>query len=208
MLKTFGLTGGIGTGKSTVAQRLREKHKVPILDADQVSRQVVVPGSEGLHALVEAFGPEILDDVGALDRAKMRRRILHDEEARHTLNGIMHPRIHAYVETWRAAQDVALAGVESALIVETNSVSHYLGLVVVTAKPETQVARVMVRDRVSKEDAEAMLALQLPMSEKERYATWVIHNDGDLEALLHEVDLLWPFLRAWARSTPLPQANP
>lgn len=198
-MRTFGLTGGIGTGKSTVAALLRARHGVPIVDADLVARDVVAPGSDGLAAVVAAFGPDVLDADGALDRARMRARILADAEARRTLEGITHPRIFvAITEALRALAEAGhpLAGVEAALMVETGSWRLYDALVVVSASPDTQVRRVMARDGVDEAAARAIVAAQLPMAEKERVATVVIRNDADLDALGAEVDRAWAVLLA------------
>jgi dephospho-CoA kinase len=198
-VRTFGLTGGIGTGKSTVASLLRERHGVPIVDADRVARDVVAPGTDGLAAIVRAFGPEVLDASGALDRARMRARIVADPDARRRLEAITHPRIFAATaEALRALADAGhrVAGVEAALMVETGSWRIHDAVVVVSASPETQVRRVMARDHVDEVGARAIVAAQLPVADKERVATVVIRNDADLDALATEVERAWATLRA------------
>lgn len=197
MTTVFGLTGGIGTGKSTVARLLRERG-VPVLDADQVAREVVAPGTPGLAAIVEAFGVTALDPAGALDRAAMRARIVADPEAKRTLEQITHGRIGEAVMVWLAAQAEAgtpLAGVEAALMVETGSYRRYPTLVVVTCAPEVQVARVMARDGVDAAAAHAIIATQAAMADKVAVADHVVPNDGDLAALETEVDRLLAVLR-------------
>lgn len=186
----FGLTGGIGTGKSTVARLLREAHGVPVLDADEVAREVVAPGTPGLGEVVAAFGTEVLTAEGHLDRAAMRARIVADPEARRTLEGITHPRIGLAVMAWMAAQADAgapLAGVEAALMVETGTWRRYPALVVVTCDPEVQVRRVMARDGVTEAAARALIAVQMPMADKVAVAHHVVHNDGSLDALRAQV---------------------
>lgn len=198
-MRTFGLTGGIGTGKSTVAQMLRDVHQIPVVDADQAARDVVAPGSDGLEAIVQAFGPDALTPDGALDRSRMRARILADAEARATLEAITHPRIFQAIRGALAeleARSVPLAGVEAALMVETGSYRLYDSLVVVSCTPEHQIERVMARDQVPEASARAMLAVQRPMADKEAVATHVIRNDGTLEDLRTQVAAVAAALRA------------
>jgi dephospho-CoA kinase len=195
----FGLTGGIGTGKSTVARLLRGEHGVPVLDADEVAREVVAPGTPGLSEIVAAFGPEVLTAGGQLDRAAMRARIVRDPDARRALEAITHPRIGEAVTRWMAAQAEAgapLAGVEAALMVETGTWRRYPTLVVVTCDPEAQVRRVMARDGVAEAAARALIAVQMPMADKVAVANHVVHNDGDLDALRGRVAALHAALLA------------
>ncbi len=189
-MRTFGLTGGIGTGKSTVAALLRE-HGIPVLDADQAARAVVAPGTPGLEAIVSTFGEEVLTESGDLDRPRMRVRIMADSAARQALEGITHPLIFAHIAG--GLRDLAddghgIAGVEAALMVETGSYRMYDALVVVTCSPEVQVQRVIARDTVDEAAARSVIATQLPLEDKEAVATWVVRNDTSLEALKAEVD--------------------
>lgn len=196
-MRVFGLTGGIGTGKSTVAGLLRARG-VPVIDADQVAREVVAPGSDGLAAIVEAFGPGALNADGSLDRPAMRARIMADASARATLEAITHPRIGARIGEQLAelAQSgCTLAGVEAALMVETGTAARYERLVVVNAPPEVQLARVVARDHVTPEQAASVLAAQWPMARKLALAHHVVQNDGGLDALAREVDQLLTELR-------------
>lgn len=178
-----GLTGGIGAGKSTVA-RFFEELGVPIVDADQVAREVVEPLTEGLAEVVAAFGESVLDDDGALDRAKLGKRIWGDDEARARLESILHPRIGA-----RSMQKLsALAGeghpyamYEAALLVENGSHRMMGALVVVAVDEATQLARVRARDDLDEEAIRARIASQLPQVEKVALADYVIENDGSLE---------------------------
>lgn len=187
----FGLTGGIGTGKSTVARRLRDAHGIPVIDADEAARAVVAPGSEGLAAIVEAFGEGVLTPDGALDRPAMRRRVMADASARKRLEAITHPRIAAWVmarvgEALQAGHE--LVGVEAALMVETGSYRNYGALLVVSCDPATQLGRVQARDGVSEAEARRVLQAQLPLPEKEAVADHVIRNDGSLADLHAAVD--------------------
>ncbi len=184
-MRIVGLTGGIGTGKSTVARILAERG-VAIVDADQVARVVVEPGSEALAAIVAAFGSGVLQPDGSLDRAAMRSWISRDPTARHTLEQITHPAIRARIaaELSRLAQaGEVVAVVEAALMVETGSHHLYPELIVVTTGPAQQLQRVRARDGVSAEEASALISTQLPLADKEAVATYIIRNEGSLEAL-------------------------
>ena len=189
-MRVIGLTGGIATGKSTVANRVRE-HGIPVLDADRVARQVVLPGQPALHALVEALGPDILTDEGELDRPQMRQRISRDPRVKQVLESITHPAIRASMA--QALHDLAteghaLAVVEAALLVETGSHTLYPTLWVVACEPDRQLQRLMARDGMSEEASRALIATQLDMDAKRAVATVVFENDGDLHALHRAVD--------------------
>ena len=183
---TIGLTGGIATGKSTVARILREDLNVPVIDADQVSRDVVATGSPGLADLVQSFGPEILREDGALDRKALGRLVVGDAVARRKLEGLTHPLIREEIEARLTALEsggAAVAVVEAALMVETGSFRFYDQLIVVSCHPQVQLERLMARENLSEEQAKQWLATQLPLARKEAVATCVIRNDGALEDL-------------------------
>lgn len=194
-----GLTGGIATGKSSVARRLTETHGIPVIDADQVARDVVEPGQPALQAIVEAFGPDVLTSDGALDRAAMRQRIIDDSDARKTLESITHPAIYAGMA--KKARELAAEGhpiivVDAALMVETGSYRMYPDVIVVTCRPETQLARLVARDGMTQERARALIATQMPLADKAAVATHVIDNDGSLDDLNARVDAVAVALRA------------
>ena len=193
-MRVVGLTGGIGTGKSTVARMLRERHGVHVVDADQVARDIVAPPSLALNAIVKAFGPSVLLEDGTLDRAAMRARISTDNTARATLNQIMHPAIGAEVTRRLGAMALAaveVAVVEAALMVEAGTYHMYDTLVVVSCSPKTQLQRVVSRDGMTLDGAKSLIATQMPMAEKEAVADHVIRNDGDLFELQAQVDTVW-----------------
>lgn len=195
-MKVIGLTGGVATGKSTVAGLLRARG-VPVLDADEAARAVVEPGQPALQQIVEAFGEGILLADGRLDRAALRRRIVADTGARQTLNRITHPAIAAHLAhalRELAAEGHAIAVVEAALMVETGSYRQYDALLVVTCDPETQLARLLARDDTSVEDARRLVAAQMPLAEKEAVADVLIRNDADTEALARETGHAWKTL--------------
>ena len=196
-MRTIGLTGGIATGKSTAARILRETLGVPVIDADQVSREVSAPGSEGLAEIAAAFGEGILTPDGALDRQALGRVVMADDDARLRLQAITHPRIRAAM--LEALMALAQAGhpaaaVEAALLVETGSYTLYDALWVVTCDPDTQRARLMARQGIDEAEARRWIDSQLPLAEKEAVATSVIRNDGDLDALEAAVRAAWAAL--------------
>jgi dephospho-CoA kinase len=186
----FGLTGGIASGKSTVASMFRTRG-VPVIDADQLAREVVAPGTEGLAAVVEAFGPEVLTPAGELDRAAVAKVVFSDEAKRRTLNGLLHPRIAALGMQKAAAlasKGEALACYEAALLVENGLADAFRPLVVVTAPESVQLARACQRDGAREADVSARMRSQLPMTEKAKAADFVIDNTGTLEDLARRAD--------------------
>jgi dephospho-CoA kinase len=185
----IGLTGGIASGKSTVARMLHELGAA-IVDADQLARDVVAPGQPALAELVARFGPVILTAEGELDRKRLAAIAFSDPEARADLGRITHPRIAAASQ--RAIADWADAGAnvvfyEAALLVENRAYSHLAGLIVVSVPPEVQEARVLARDGITAEEARARIAAQAPLEAKLAAANWVIENAGDRNALQAEV---------------------
>lgn len=192
-----GLTGGIATGKSTVAAILRDMGVV-VLDADEVARDVVAPGSEGLKEIVDVFGSAILTPEGALDRSAMGALVVQNPNARKRLEALTHPRIRA--ELAQRASDALAAGseivfVEAALLVETGSAKFYPALWVVRCSIDRQVERLMARNACDRETAEAWIATQMPVEEKVAHATTVINNDADLESLNDQVESAFHALR-------------
>jgi len=186
----IGLTGGIASGKSTVARLLAERGAA-VVDADQLARQVVEPGQPALAELVARFGTAILTPEGTLDRKRLGAIAFSDPVARADLGRITHPRIAAASAAAIATFADAGASVvfyEAALLVENRAHLGLAGLIVVAASPEVQLARLVERDGLTPEEAQARIAAQAPLSEKLAAATWVIQNDGDLAALTAEVD--------------------
>jgi dephospho-CoA kinase len=187
-LKLVGLTGGIGSGKSTVARMIAETG-VPVLDADRLAREVVAPGQPA-HGEIVAVWPEVAAADGSIDRKRLAALVFADPAARARLEAITHPRIQAASEE-RARelerQGHSLAFYEASLLVETGRHRELDGLVVVTAPEEQQVRRVMARDGIGEAEVRARMAAQLPLSDKVRAATQVIANDGDLAATRAQV---------------------
>lgn len=189
-IHVFGLTGGLASGKSTVAARLRARG-LPVIDADLLAREVVAPGTPGLAAVVEAFGPEVLAADGSLDRARLAEIVFHDEGKRRALNGILHPRIGLASAERVAALDGAgeeLACYEAALLVENGLADAFRPLVVVAVSEEEQIARAMARDGATREQARARIAAQLPLAAKIATADHVIDTSGPREETVKRVD--------------------
>lgn len=178
-LRVFGLTGAFGSGKSTVARRLRARG-VPVIDADTLAREVVAPGSEGLRQVVAAFGTSIVGDEG-LDRKALGRIVFADPAARARLNAIVHPlvqRRRQELELELRARGEPLACYEVPLLYE-NGLERELSPVIVVSAPEALlVERAMRRDGLSEEAVRARLAAQLPLAEKVARADYVIDNSG------------------------------
>lgn len=181
-MKVFGITGGIASGKSTVESFLQPH---PIIDADQVSRDVVQPGMPGLEQIRAAFGDAMLLQDGTLNRAALRNRIASDGAAQQQLNHILHPIIIAEIKARLAklAENHAVAFVSAALMMESGSFRNYDGVILVTAPAGVRLARLLERDGMAEASARALMARQMPDEEKRKFCTVEIVNDGDLEAL-------------------------
>ena len=186
----FGLTGGIASGKSTVGKRFAAR-LVPVIDADLVAREVVAPGSEGLAAVIEAFGADLLLSDGSLDRKALAARAFASEGSRRTLNGIIHPRIAIATQLAIGkldAQGEPLVCYEAALLVENHLADAFRPLVVVVASVEAQLRRAMARDEADEGQIQARLAAQLSNAEREKVADFVIRNEGDFAQLTSLAD--------------------
>jgi dephospho-CoA kinase len=189
MIKLVGLTGGIGSGKSTVARMLRERG-IPVIDADAIARQVVEPGWPA-HGEIAAAWPEVMDADGRIDRKKLGAIVFSDPTSQARLEAITHPRIREQVAMQAAALEATghrLAFLEAALLVETGFYKQLGGLVVVSSGQDTQVERVMARDACTRESALARIRAQRPLADKVRVADHVIDNDGDIEATRAQLD--------------------
>jgi len=190
-LRLIGLTGGIGTGKSTVG-RILAARGFPVIDADELARAAVEPGTAALAAIREAW-PEAVGADGLLDRKRLGAIVFADVAARARLEGLLHPRIIALANeraTALARAGHRLAFYEASLLVETGRHRELDGLIVVDAPEDARIARVRARDGMSADAIRARMAAQLGMSEKRRVATAVIDNDGDLGGLESKVDAL------------------
>jgi len=182
MIKLVGLTGGIGSGKSTVAGMMREQG-LPVIDADLIAREVVEPGTPA-HADIARAWPEVIESNGHIDRKKLAAIVFADKESKARLEAITHPRIREQVAVRAAALEAAghpMAVLEAALLVETGFYKQLDGLVVVSASEEAQVERVLARDACSRESVLARIRAQHPLADKVRVADHVVDNGGHLE---------------------------
>src|SRR5690606_30757804 len=196
-LTVFGLTGGIGSGKSTVASHFA-KRGVPIVDADELAREVVRPGTPGLDAIVRAFGADVLTADGALDRRALAERVFADEAARKRLEAITHPRIAALARERFArleAEGHTLACYVVPLLFERGLEDTLRPVVTVVASEDAQLERAAARDAVSREHVAARLRAQLPLEEKARRSDFVIDNSGSLASAFAQADRVLDAIR-------------
>jgi dephospho-CoA kinase len=200
-IRIFGLTGGLASGKSSVAEHWRSR-RLPVIDADSLAREVVAPGSEALDEIVQAFGPSMLQD-GALDRRRLAAVVFSNPEALRDLESITHPRIERRRAELLAALEARgepLACYEVPLLFEKGMEVRLRPVVVVTAPEPVQIARARARDGASEDEVRARLAAQLPLAAKAARADYVIDNsaspattraqsDRVLEAICEELGL-------------------
>lgn len=186
----IGLTGGIGSGKSTVAALLAERG-ARVVDADRIAREVVAPGTPGLAAVAAEFGPGVLAPDGSLDRPALAAVVFADPAARARLDGIVHPLVRA-----RAAEAVAAAPADAVvvqdvpLLVETGQAGSYDLVLVVETDPEVRVRRLVERG-LSAADARARIGSQATDEQRRAVADVVLRNDGGREDLAAQVDRFW-----------------
>ncbi|OAI24372.1 dephospho-CoA kinase [Methylomonas koyamae] len=188
MLK-IGLTGGIGCGKTTVC-RLFAELGVPVVDADLIARSLVEPGQPALQAIVQAFGTEILQADGSLDRAKLRQAIFSDPEQRRRLDGIMHPLVYARIAADVAALQAAYCLIAVPLLLESKNPYAVDRILVVDCPQSAQIERVVTRDKLSAEQAQAIVASQMPRPQRLARADDVIDNSAGPEQLAEQVKSL------------------
>ncbi|MDP5182907.1 dephospho-CoA kinase [Blastococcus sp. BMG 814] len=186
----IGLTGGIGSGKSTVSGLLVERGAV-LVDADRIAREVLEPGTPGLAAVVAEFGDGVLSADGSLDRAALAAIVFSDESARRRLDALVHPLVRQRsVELVAAAPDDAVLVNDVPLLVETGQAGSYDLVVVVAAERETRVARLVGRG-LAEADARARIAAQATDEQRRAVADVVLDNSGTPEQLAEQVDRFW-----------------
>ena len=188
-MKIIGLTGGIASGKSTVATELR-KQNVPVFDADEVSRNAVAKGSKGLALVAEAFGVEYLTADGEMDRAKISQLVFSDKEALKTLEGILHKIVWDEAEAFLAEarkQKAKLAVLDVPLLIETKWHERVDLVWLVAVSKEQQIKRAMIRSGMTEEEVKARIAAQMSLEDKKKFADVVLDNSGALEETLEQV---------------------
>ena len=190
----IGLTGNIAVGKSCAAARFAELG-ASVIDADSVSRELMEPGAQVYFRVVEAFGPEILQKDGTIDRRRLGGVVFASEESRRLLESIAHPAIGDAIAMKIAENEADIVIVDAALMIETGGYKEYDRLIVVACSPATQLARLMARDGLTESEARARIAAQMPTDEKIRFADHVIDTSGSLESTLEQVDGIYRKLK-------------
>lgn len=191
-MPVYGLTGGIGTGKSTASQFLMEFGAV-VVEADDVGRQVVAPGSEGLETIVTTFGKALLDQTGALDRQKLGALVFSDPAKRQQLEVIIHPLVqqHSRAQFECLAQDGhTIIVYESALLFESKRHLEMQSTILVTADQNARIARVQQRDGSTKAEIQARMQAQMSEEKKRQLSDYILDNSGDLPNLQRQVQAL------------------
>lgn len=179
-----GLTGSIAVGKSFVASVFAELG-CHVLDADHTAREVVLPGSQGLEAVVAAFGEEVLNADGTLNRQQLGALVFADEQKRQQLNHLLHPFIIArqdeILAAWEAEDPDSIGIVDAALMIESGGYKRFDKLIVVHCRPEVQLERLMLRNGLTREEARARIDSQMPQEEKQKFADYLIDTSDGYE---------------------------
>lgn len=189
-MKWIGLTGGIATGKSTVADLFR-KEQIPVIDADRVAHQALVASSPVFQKLVQEFGKDVVGSDGNIDRALLGKKIFQDKNLRLKLDSIVHPFVREQVakEKQRLSQQGAMIAIyDVPLLFEKKMQKDFDQIIVVTCDPQVQKSRLMKRNSLTESEAEQRISSQLPMSEKIKHADFVIENNGSLQDLEQQVE--------------------
>lgn len=184
-----GLTGGIAAGKSTVAERLVE-HGAELIDADQIAREIVLPGEPAWHRIVSHFGEEILDEAGFIERARLASMVFEDPRQRAVLNELTHPPIlRAIADRLEVMTHLdGLVVIDVALLVEMGTPLDFDAIVVVATYPQTQEDRLVEQRGMARSDAQLRIGAQASLEDKLNAATHVIWNEGDVAALRARTD--------------------
>ena len=193
MSRVIGLTGGIASGKSTVAGMLADKGAW-VVDADQLARRAVEPGSLGIQEITGEFGPGVIAADGSLDRARLGELVFSDEDARRRLNSIVHPKVLELSQEQIRKADRAgarLVVYDVPLLFETGREGEFDAILLVAVDPVTQLGRLRQRSGLDESQARARIGSQMPLERKRELATWVIDNSGTLEETRIAVDDLW-----------------
>ena len=194
-----GLTGGIASGKTVVSRMLKDLGAL-IIDADEVSREVVAPQTRCWEKLVSSFGKEILQEDLTLDRKKLADRVFNNPKELLTLNSLIHPEIKERIDDRLIAiknkNPEAIVIIDAALIIETGMYEKYDKLIVVCADEKTQIERILHRDKLSQDEAEKRIHSQLPLRDKLKIADFVIENEGTLSKTKEQVEKVFNTISA------------
>lgn len=189
----IGLTGGVATGKTTVA-RMFEELGAKVISADEVVHRLLDPGSEEWERIRREFGQGVLRGDGSIDRAKLAETVFRDPEKRQKLEAIIHPRVLDFLQkeadSFRRSGEGALI-LEIPLLIEAGALAMVDKVLVVTAEQESQISRLEKRYGISREEALLRISSQLPLDEKVRYADWVVSAEGTLGSTKKQVERVW-----------------
>ena len=189
-MQVIAITGGIGSGKSTVRRMFEELGAFGI-DADELARQVVQPGSEGARLLREAFGSQFFDSEGRLDRRQMAAKVFDDPQARLKIEALLHPLIRAaerkLLKDIQHEKPEAVVAVEIPLLAEGGRSKEYNSVVLVTAPEEIRISRLVESGKYSSDEAVARIASQAEDRDRENVATWTVDNGGELDQTARQV---------------------
>ena len=204
-MPSFGLTGGIASGKSTVAAMFRSLG-AKIIDADQLGHELLRAGSPVHAQIVSRFGSGILDAAGEIDRGRLGEMVFADPDGRAALNAIIHPAIMArrneLLAAWHAEDPGAIVISDAALIYEAHIESRFLKVIVVWCRPEQQLERLLGKSALTRDQAERRIQAQMPADEKRRRADYVIDTSGSREDTRRQVEALFPELVRLASQGP------
>jgi len=197
-MKVIGITGGIGSGKSTVTQCMAETGAV-VIDADKVGHEAYMPGSDVWHDVVNAFGKQVVSENGEIDRKKLGSIVFGSEDARKRLNQIMHPQMYKMMEKKIDAyrkQGVDVVVLEAAVLIEANWIPLVDELWVTVASEPVVIERLRRQRGMTEEQILSRIQSQLSAEERTKHADVIIHNDGDIEQMREQIKSLWERLHS------------
>lgn len=205
----LGLTGGIGSGKSFVAQLLKDRGAL-LIDADAISRDLMKPGEQTLADVISTFGPQLLTEDGELNRAALASIVFNDAAARQQLNAIVHPAVRARSQeiAERAAADPNFSGIiveDIPLLTETGQASTFDGVIVVETAEEVRLHRLVHQRGMQETDAQARIRAQATDAERRAIATWVVDNSGSRSETEEQIEKIWAEIQKLASKSAKPQ---
>lgn len=186
----LGITGGVGSGKSFVCNRLKERG-LRVVSADELARNAVLPGTPAYDKIVDYFGKDILSDDGTLDRKKLRGTITRDKEKKQMLEQFVHPEVFLQMEAAfqkSIQQHDPVIAVEVPLLFETGMEVFFDYVLTVSVDPELRIQRIIARDKISRAEAEALMKIQMPEAEKIKKSDFVIYNNGAISQTVTYID--------------------
>ena len=199
----LGVTGGAGSGKSVVCERLRS-HGVTVILADELARRAVMPGMPAYEKIVEHFGTGILESDGKINRSALRQEILRDQKKKQILESFVHPEVFRLMaEDYLSAGEngAEVVAIEVPLLFEAGMESYFDCILIISVEKEDRIRRLMARDQISREDAEALMRIQMPEAEKQAKSDYVIDNSGSLAETLNSVDRFYQALKSELKKT-------